>query len=86
MTSEISDPRSGLTLEDLRTLAYAAAFVRRAPVTAVAIEVTLPSLGHVASCALERACRLAVNEGLLEAEITFAVGATTVRFARPGCL
>jgi hypothetical protein len=86
VTSDIRDPRSGLALEDLRTLAYAAAFVRRAPGIAGSIEVTLPSLDHDASWALERACRLAVNEGPLEAEITFALGATTVRFARPGCL
>jgi len=86
VTYGISDPRAGLALEDLRTLAYAAGFVRRYPEISGSIEVMLRSLDHDASWALERACRLAVDEGPLEAEITFTFGATTVRFARPGCL
>lgn len=86
MKKDISDPRPGLALEDLRTLAYAAAFIREAAGTADSIEVMLPSLDHGATGALERACELAVAEGPLEAEITFAPGVTTVRLARPGRL
>lgn len=82
----IPDPRSGLALEHLHTLSYAASFIRGVGEAADSIAVTLPPLEREAARALERACELAVEAGSLEAEISFAPAATTVRFARPGRL
>lgn len=75
-----------LELEDLHTLAYAAAFVRGAADGADSIVVTLPPLDGDGAAGLERACGLAVVATPLEVEVAFGPTATTIRLGRPGRL
>lgn len=82
----VPDVHGPLTLGELHTLSYAAAFIRGVAANADSIAVTLPALDGAAADGLERACALAVVTGTLEIEIRFESATTTVRVARPGRL
>ena len=86
MTRWVPDLGDELAVEHLRTLSYAASFIRGVGEDADSIAVSLPPLEPLAARALERACELAVSAGSLEAEISFSSSTTVVRFARPGRL
>ena len=86
MTQGTSGPGAELALDQLRTLSYAASFIRTVGEHADSITFSLPPLEWEAARALEHACALAVRGGLLEAEISFRAETTYVRFARPGRL
>lgn len=75
---------STLVVDDLRTLSYAAAFLRDARTRATSIAVTLPAYEGAAAAALERVCALAVEAAPLEVDIEFATGHTTVCLSRVG--
>lgn len=86
MTHGTLDPGAELALDHLRTLSYAASFIRAVGEHADSIAVSLPPLERDAARALEHACELAVRAGSLEAELSFSAETTIVRFARPGRL
>ena len=64
--------------DDLRTLSYAANFLRSAGKPATSIAVTLHACDRAAARALERVCELAADQAALEVEIEFAEERTTV--------
>lgn len=86
MTQGTPGPGAELAHDHLRTLSYAASFIRGVGEHADSITFSLPPLERDAARALEHACALAVRAGSLEAEISFSAETTNVRFARPGCL